>query len=444
MNNQRQLKINIGVIVFAVIFLYMAANGLRVLTMEHVSFCEVQTGRIIDSDTFTGFIIRNEAVVGADKSGYLNYFINDGDKTAKNGNVCMIENISTDSGGQTETSAYTLNTTDYSDIREQVITFKKNYNDSNYSDVYNLEYQLSNIISRIISRNNINTMNAAASGSSYNIMKAAATGIVSYTYDGMEGYTETDMKPELFNRHGYEKTQLAAGTHVDNNSPAYKIIYEDSWEIILYPTEAQLKKLQDLETVDITFTRDDITVSADVEVFENENVTYVKLTLWNYMIRFCNERYVDIEIVWNSHEGLKIPASAVTTKDFYMIPINYLITDKESSERGFYVSGENGPELIKPVIYRQSEDYCYVDCKDISAGTVLMDTNTGSTFPVGQVAALQGVYNINKGYAMFRLINVLHEYGDYCIIDDRTDYGVTLYDHIILDGSSVYENQIIY
>ena len=58
--------------------------------------------------------------------------------------------------------------------------------------------------------------------------------------------------------------------------------------------------------------------------------------------------------------------------------------------------------------------------------------------------ALKGVYNINRGYALFRLINILYEYGDYCIISDKMSYGVTLYDHIILNGGDVKENQIIY
>ena len=65
-------------------------------------------------------------------------------------------------------------------------------------------------------------------------------------------------------------------------------------------------------------------------------------------------------------------------------------------------------------------------------------------FLVSDVETLEGVYNINKGYAMFRLIDILYEYGDYCIVSDKTDYGVTLYDHIILNGSSVKENDIIY
>lgn len=439
------LKMNIGLIVFIGIFLYMAANGIMYMTKSHMSFCEVQPGRIVDSDSFTGFIIRNEALVAADKSGYINYFINDGDRVARNNNVCMIEGSQTDSPTEEQDgTSYTLNNSDYSTIREQITTFKKNYSDSNYAEVYNLDYRLNNIVSRIISRNNISTMQAASAGGSYNIMTADEAGIVSYTYDQMEGYTTDDISAELFSSYNYEKVQLSAGTYIKSQSPAYKIIYDDNWQIILNPTAEQLKRLKDLETVDVHLTRDDITITAAVSIFEKNGTTYVSLGLSNYMIRYYNDRYIDVEIVWDSHEGLKIPESAITTKDFYMIPAEYLVTDDESSESGFYVTGTDGTEFIKPVIYSQTEDFCYVDCKDISAGTVIENSSTGTTYSVNSTAALKGVYNINRGYAMFRLIDILYEYGDYCIISDKTDYGVTLYDHIILDGKGAYENQIIY
>ena len=81
---------------------------------------------------------------------------------------------------------------------------------------------------------------------------------------------------------------------------------------------------------------------------------------------------------------------------------------------------------------------------DIAEGTVLKKPSSDETYTIGETEALKGVYNINKGYAMFRLIDILYEYGDYCIVSDKTDYGVTLYDHIILNGSSVKENDIIY
>lgn len=437
------LRINIGLIVFVGIFLYMLANGVMYVTKSHVSFCEVQPGRIVDSDSFTGFIIRNEDLVAAGKSGYINYFINDGDRAAKNNNVCMIEKSQKDSGSS-QNVTYTFNDNDYGSIRELVSTFKKNYSDNNYTDVYNLDYQLNNVVSRIVSRNNINTMNTAQSGDNYNIMKAAEAGIISYSCDGLEGYTMEDMTPELFSSRDYDKVQLSAGTWVESGSPAYKMIYDDNWQIVLHPTADQLKKLKDLETVDIILVRDEIAITADVNVFENDGKTYVSLGLSNYMIRYCNERYIDIEIVWDSHEGLKIPKSAITSKNFYMIPLEYIVTKEDTSEKGFYADSSEGPEFIKPVIYSQSDDFCYVDCKDVSEGAVLWQPSSGETYTVSSTAALSGVYNINKGYAMFRLIDILYEYGDYCIISDKTSYGVTLYDHIVLDGSSAGENQVIY
>jgi hypothetical protein len=288
-------------------------------------------------------------------------------------------------------------------------------------------------------------MNLTGSKSgNYNLMQAEDNAIISYTYDNMEGYTRNDISPDLFSTNNYEKVQLSAGSYIDAGSPAYKMIYDDDWQIIIYPTKDQLSRLKELETVDITFTKDDITTSADVEVFENNGESYVSLSLSNYMIRYYHERFTDIEIVWASHDGLKIPASAVTTKDFYVVPVEYLIEDDDSTDKAFYILGDDGPELIKPVIYSRDEDFCYLNCTDIAEGTVFVNNETGTQYQIGTTAALLGVYNINKGYAVFRLIEVLYEYGDYCIISEHTDYGVSLYDHIILDGNSVYENQIIY
>ena len=56
---------------------------------------------------------------------------------------------------------------------------------------------------------------------------------------------------------------------------------------------------------------------------------------------------------------------------------------------------------------------------------------------------IQGVYNINKGYAVFKQINILYQNEDYAIISTGTTYGLSLYDHIVLQGDLVKENQII-
>ncbi len=437
-------RVNIGLIIFLGIFLYFAANIFSYVTRDQVSYCEVEPGKIVSSDSFTGFILRNESTVNAPESGYINYFINNGDKAAINSNICMIrysqdnssENISSDGD-------YAITDSDYTTLREQVNIFRKGYTDSSYSDIYNLDYQLGDLLSRIISRNNINTADSTDSYGRYTVMSASESGIISYTYDGMESYGTENITPDLFASRDYGKTQLSAGTYVERATPAYKIIYDDYWKIILLPTQDLTDRLSEGDTVYITLVRDDITVPATVSFFVNDGASFVCLDLSNYMIRYYNDRYIDVEIEWSSYEGLKIPSSSVTTKDFLMIPVSYLVTEEGSSESGFYIRGEDGIEFVKPVIYRQTDDYCYLDCADMDIGTLILDPDTGTSYRAGTTAALEGVYQINKGYARFRLIDILYEDGDYCIINSNTKYGVTIYDHILLDGSSAVENEII-
>lgn len=63
---------------------------------------------------------------------------------------------------------------------------------------------------------------------------------------------------------------------------------------------------------------------------------------------------------------------------------------------------------------------------------------------VGETQPLEGVYNINKGYAVFRKVDILEQNEDYCIVSDESPYGLAVYDHIVLDSSAVNENDIIY
>ena len=58
-------------------------------------------------------------------------------------------------------------------------------------------------------------------------------------------------------------------------------------------------------------------------------------------------------------------------------------------------------------------------------------------------AVLKGVYNINKGYAVFKQIDILYQNEEYTVVRTGTSYGIALYDHIALDGSKVKENELV-
>ena len=63
---------------------------------------------------------------------------------------------------------------------------------------------------------------------------------------------------------------------------------------------------------------------------------------------------------------------------------------------------------------------------------------------LGEKRVLQGVYQVNKGYAIFKQIHILCESDEYYIVEEGSDYGLANYDHIVLDSTETNENEIIY
>ncbi len=75
---------------------------------------------------------------------------------------------------------------------------------------------------------------------------------------------------------------------------------------------------------------------------------------------------------------------------------------------------------------------------------VYIRSESGERYQVGPKEALEGVFNVNKGYATFRRVEILYKNEEYCIIKDNTEYGLSVYDHIALDGKTAVEQAIIY
>ena len=51
---------------------------------------------------------------------------------------------------------------------------------------------------------------------------------------------------------------------------------------------------------------------------------------------------------------------------------------------------------------------------------------------------------MNKGYADFTQITILYRNREYAIVKSNTDYGLNVYDHIVLDGNSVNDDDFVF
>ena len=101
-------------------------------------------------------------------------------------------------------------------------------------------------------------------------------------------------------------------------------------------------------------------------------------------------------------------------------------------------------ELVRPTIVSADKNNYYIDDESIQAGDVLLRKDSSETYTAGKdTGKLTGVYNINKGYAVFKQIEILSQNENYTIIEPKTDYGIALYDHIALDGSKLKEDQLV-
>ena len=79
---RRPLNINIGIIIFAVMFLYILICVALFFTKGNVKRYEVRSGSLSISNVYEGIILREETIVSANSSGYINYFSREGEHVA--------------------------------------------------------------------------------------------------------------------------------------------------------------------------------------------------------------------------------------------------------------------------------------------------------------------------------------------------------------------------
>jgi hypothetical protein len=200
--------------------------------------------------------------------------------------------------------------------------------------------------------------------------------------------------------------------------------------------------------VKLTFKKDNLTITAPVSVYQKGEGYFAKLELNSYMLRYVEDRFVTVELNLNSAKGLKIPVSAITEKEFYKVPRSYFTNGGDTSAIGvvketYTEKGEKTYTFVQTEVYYQDDDFGYVDKSVLSAGDVISNVDTQKTYTISETDKLEGVYNVNKGYCVFRRIEKVYENQEYCIVKSNTTFGLSEYDHIVLEASMAVEQNII-
>lgn len=447
--NQYKTKreMNIGILIFAVVLVYLVITIFTYATSRKISVYEVRQGSIVKDYSYTGLVLRQETLVNAESDGYISYYQNENSKIKAGSKVYAISSEKIANPEQTASEEVSLSAEIQKNLNIRVQNFNENFTPDRFSSVYSLKNEYINTLHNALNQSRNAQLDAliAESGISATAYPGARDGVMVLSYDGYENLTQETLKASDFDRSNYEAIQMENQMEVTSGSPVYKLVTSEDWDVYIELDKTTAKQLSDTEMIKVRIDKDNETLWADFSIFKKEQQYYGHLRFDNSMIRYCEDRFLNIELILEDQSGLKIPKSSVIEKSFYVVPEDYLTSSGSSGSQGVMVKEEDEVKYISTSVYDTSRDgYVSLNPNDLENYTTLIKPESNETYELKEKRVLQGVYNINQGYAVFKVVNVLCENDDYYIVEEGTSYGLSDYDHIVQDGTTVKEEEVVF
>lgn len=454
---RKPLNLNIGMIIFAAILIYVVYCVIASLKTEHITPYEVKEGSLATNYTFRGLAIREETVVTAQKAGYINYYAREGERVASGDLIYTVDETGrlNDYLQSTDMGDNALGERELAELRNEVVSFIHNFDASDFDSVYSFKYGLKGTVMKLANAGVMQSISDINNSSSLTDMvdfcRSSASGIVTYWTDGYESLTPEMVNADMFEEKNYEKTQLLENELITQNDVVYKLSTDENWSLIIPVEEEQGIMLQDEEYIKVRFLKNQYESWAGVHLIRgSDGEPYLQLDFNNSMVTFATERFVDIELILNDEVGLKIPNSSIVQKDFYLVPKDYMTKGADGADgvilERYNEEGTIYSEFLETSIYSYdsgTEEY-YLDSAALEIGSNILMPDSQEKYTISRRASLTGVYNMNKGYADFRQINILYQNEEYAIVKSNTQYGLNVYDYIVLNAAAVDDDQFIY
>ncbi len=454
---RKPLNINLGMVIFGAIFLYITICVCSYFFRgKDIRPYTVMTGSLSQNNMYTGIALRDEEIIQSNYSGYINYYAREGERVGSGQLVCAVD----ESGqlreilNEQDADNTTFSENDLLELKNMITSYNATFSKERFESVYDFKYDMEGTVLKLANVNMLDSLSALNDSSNSQAVALCYTpqsGIITYYVDGYESKTAQDITEEDFKQENYDRTQLISNELVTSQEPLYKLSKSEHWCIVIPVDRQTAQELEEEEFVKVRFMKNQYESWGEVTILDkgSEGV-FAKLDFNNSMITFAKDRYIDIELLSENENGLKVPNSAIVNKEFFLIPKDYVTKGGNSGNTGVLVekAGEGGTlttEFVPTQIYQETEEDYYIDDASLSAGTHLIMPESTESYTVSRSAVLTGVYNINKGYADFKEIQILEQNEEYAIIKANTTYGLSAYDNIVLNAQSIESlNELIY
>jgi len=449
-------RINVGTIFFSVLFIYLIIRILISLPKEKLAIYEVQNSFIDTNINTTALILREEKLVAADKSGYVSYYVRDGEKIGKEKTIYTVDETGSiyDKLKDSSDDELAMSSQGLEEVRTRISNFENYFSFSDFSKTYSFRYDIENAVLELTNEaliEKLTTLDGDNSNvSTYRKVVTADSGIVTYYQDGYENVNVSNFKGSDYNKGSYKKKTLKSDEIINAGDNVYKLITSEKWNLIAPVSDEEAKFFAEKSAVRINIHNSPKDIVCNFEMAKKDGKNFLIIYLDQQMVNYINDRYIDIVIKRDQNNGLKIPKESITEKSVIKIPVEYLSKGSDSKvEKFFNVKrlDEKGEVTVKqtaPDIYIRDEEFCYVDPNDFAPDDVIVSTDN-NTISISQCATenIKGVYCVNQGITNFRYIDILYQDDEYCICQSDVNYSVSWYDRIVLNQSMVTENQII-
>ncbi len=451
---RKPLNINIGLIIFGIIFVYIIICVFLYFTSNRIVGYEVNMGTLSVENVYKGIAIRNETIVNSDYSGYINYYAREGEKVGVNNLVYSVDEsgkLSESLNPDAASGENSLTNENISELKTDILSFTYAYSNKSFVKVYDFKYDIQGTVLKLSNANTLKSISSLSDNSlsgMVNFGRAKKDGVISYNIDGYESLKESEINSKTFKIEDYQKRKLITNDLVSKGDPVYKLSTNENWKIIIPIDEKRAAEFAEDPYVNVKFLKNQQESWATAKVINNKEELFAELSFNNSMVAFCTDRFIDLELQYTEESGLKIPLSSIVEKEFFLVPKDYITKGGDKSTDGFMresyaEDGSVSTEFVETTIYNSTEEDYYVDDSNLKIGDYIIKPNSTEKYPISKKATLIGVYNINKGYADFKQINILYQNEEYAIVQSNTQYGLNVYDYIVLDASTVNENDFV-
>lgn len=450
----RPLNINIGMVIFGFILIYLIICIYTYFTKPHISSYEVVEGSLSTTTIYTGIALREERVVPSAASGYVNYYAMENSRVGSGKLVYSIDG----SGRLADLLAKAeldtnLTADDLKQLRTDCVNFASDFSPSHFESVYTFKNSMMSTISQLAGANtleSIDNIKDTTISNSVSMHYAPESGIVSYYTDGYEDITAKEISKDSFDQTIYSKKLLANNMLLEEGDICYKLCTSEDWSIVIPLDSDKAAELKDQSYIKVKFLKNQTESWASFSIENNSDGLYGVLTFNNSMVTFIQDRFIEIELILDENTGLKIPVSAIVEKEFFIIPEEYVFSSEGTTGKcvfkRVYSDADGGLtwDKVNVSVYGEEDGCFYIGQDSLSGGDVLSKPDSKDEYTISDRGTLIGVYNINKGYADFREIVILYQNDDYAIVKSNSYYGLTEFDHIVLDAKTVNENDFMY